>query len=54
MAGVLVRQGDRVVYVSVGQPDESQPPEMGLGENGVVTAPGLCAFAQEVASFLLR
>ena len=54
MAGVLVRQGDRVVYVSVGPPDENQPPEMGLGEGGVVTAPGLCAFAQEVARFMLR
>ena len=54
MAGVLVRQGDRVVYVSVGPPNENQPPEMGLGENGVVTAPGLCTFAQEVARFMLR
>lgn len=54
MAGVLVRHGDRVVYVSVGQADENQPPEMGLGENGVVTAPGLCTFAQEVARFMLR
>ena len=54
MAGVLVRQGDRVIYVSVGQPDENQPPEMGLSENGVVTAPGLCTFAQEVARFMLR
>jgi hypothetical protein len=54
MAGVLVRQGDRVVYVSVGPPDENQPPEMGLGENGVVTAPALCTFAQEVARSILR
>jgi hypothetical protein len=54
MAGVLARQGDRVVYVSVGQPDENQPPEMGLAENGVVTAPALCDFAQEVARFMLR
>jgi hypothetical protein len=54
MAGVLVRQGDKVVYVSVGQADENQPPQMGLTEGGVVTAPELCAFAQEVAQFLLR
>ena len=54
MAGVLVRQGDRLIYVSVGPPDENQPPEMGTGQNGVVVAPALCAFAQEVASFMLR
>ena len=54
MAGVLVRQGDRVVYVSVGQPNENEPPQMGLSEGGVVTAPALCEFAQEVARFMLR
>jgi hypothetical protein len=44
MAGVLVRQGDRVVYVSVGSANENQPAD----------APALCGFAQEVARFMLR
>jgi hypothetical protein len=54
MAGVLVRQGDRVVYASVGPANENEPPQMGLSDGGVVTAPELCTFAQEVASFILR
>jgi hypothetical protein len=53
MAGVLVRQGDRVVYASVGPANENEPPEMGLSGD-VVTAPKLCTFAQEVARFILR
>jgi hypothetical protein len=53
MAGVVVRQGDRVVYVSVGPPNENQPPQLGL-ESGVTTSPSLCTFAQEVARFMLR
>jgi hypothetical protein len=53
MAGVLVRQGDRVVYASVGPANENEPPEMGLSGD-VVTAPELCTFAQEVARFILR
>jgi hypothetical protein len=54
MAGVLVRQGDRVVYVSVGPADETKPPEMDVTGDGTVTAPALCTFAQEVARFMLR
>ncbi len=54
MAGVLVRQGDRLVYVSVGPADESQPPRMETTEDGTVTAPDLCKFSQEVATFMLR
>jgi hypothetical protein len=54
MAGVLVRQGDHVVYASVGPANENEPPQMGLSEDGVPTAPELCAFAQEVARFILR
>jgi hypothetical protein len=44
MAGVLVRQGDRVVYVSVGSANENQPAD----------ASALCSFALEVAEFMLR
>ena len=45
MAGVLVRQGDRVVYVSVGSASEDQP---------TLDPAELCSFAQEVARFMLR
>jgi len=45
MAGVLVRQGDRVVYVSVGSPSQADP---------TVDASQLCGVAQEVARFMLR
>jgi hypothetical protein len=45
MAGVLVRQGDRLVYVSVGPASESDPS---------VSAPDLCTVAQEAARFILR
>jgi hypothetical protein len=54
MAGVLVRQGDRVVYASVGPANENEPPQMGVSDSGVPTAPELCTFAQEVARFILR
>lgn len=47
MGGVLVRQGDRVIYVSVGPADENAGPEAVLGT-------GLCDFAQEVARFMVR
>ncbi len=52
MAGVLVRAGDRVVYVSVGPP-ENETPELGTTDDGVVTAPGLCSIAQELARAVL-
>jgi hypothetical protein len=45
MAGVLVRQGDRLVYVSVGPASEDDPS---------VSAPDLCTVAQEAARFILR
>jgi hypothetical protein len=54
MAGVLVRQGDRVVYASVGPANAEEPPQMGISDSGVPTAPELCTFAQEVARFILR
>jgi hypothetical protein len=54
MAGVLARQGNRVVYVSVGPPTADTVPQFGVGEGGVVTAPSLCTFAQGVAAALLR
>jgi hypothetical protein len=54
MAGVLVLQGDRVVYVSVGPPSEGeQVPDMDLTPDGVVTSPGLCALAQDLARAIL-
>ena len=54
MAGVLVRQGDRVVYVSVGSAAEGQNvPDMNTTPDGVVTSPGLCALAQELARAVL-
>ena len=45
MAGVLVREGDRVLYVSVGSANEDQP---------TLDPAELCTFAQEVARFMLR
>jgi hypothetical protein len=54
MAGVVVRQGDRVVYVSVGSAAEGQTvPDMNTTPDGVVTSPGLCALAQELARAVL-
>ena len=52
MAGVLVRKGDRVVYATVGG-REGETAEMGSTDDGVVTAPGLCATAQELARAVL-
>jgi hypothetical protein len=53
MAGVVVRQGDSVVYASVGPPEEGQlVPNMG-SEGDVVTAPDLCLLAQELAREVL-
>jgi hypothetical protein len=49
MAGVIVRQGDTVVYASVGPPGEGESvPNMGTFGD-VVTAPDLCTLAQELA-----
>lgn len=50
MAGVVVRQGDRVVYVSVGSAGEGQAaPDMNTTPDGVITSPSLCGLAQELA-----
>lgn len=54
MAGVLVRQGDRLLYVSLGPPDETKVPDLESTAAGVITAPTICATAQEVARQLLR
>jgi hypothetical protein len=54
MAGVLVRQGDKVVYVSVGPANENEPPAMVPNEDGVIAAPELCDFAQVVAREILN
>ena len=55
MAGVLVRQGDTVVYVSVGPPNEGDTsvPDMQPLDDGTVAAPGLCSLAQELARSVL-
>jgi hypothetical protein len=56
MAGVVVRQGDTVVYASVGPPSEDDVivPDMGSTPDGVITAPGLCQLALELARQVLR
>jgi hypothetical protein len=55
MGGVLVRQGDRVVYVSVGGAAEgAQAPDMETTTDGVVASPGFCTLAQELARAVLN
>ncbi len=54
MAGVLVHQGDRVIYVSVGPANADGAPELDTTADGTITAPALCTFSQEVARFMLR
>jgi hypothetical protein len=51
-AGVLVRQGDRVVYVSLSGPAD-QAPQFETTDDGVIWAPAICATAQEVAREIL-
>lgn len=54
MAGVLVRQGDTVVYASVGPASEGDTSVPNMGSFGdVVTAPDMCALAQELARKVL-
>lgn len=55
MAGVLVRQGNSLVYVSVGPEGEGSQsvPDMQAMPNGVIGSPGLCALAQELAREVL-
>jgi hypothetical protein len=54
MAGVLVRQADTVVYVSVGPAGEGDTSVPDMGTFGdVVTSPGLCALSQELARKVL-
>jgi hypothetical protein len=52
-AGVLVRQGDTLVYVSLSGPADG-PPALGTTTNGVVIAPSICATAQDVARAILK
>jgi len=47
-AGVLVRQGDRVVYVSLSGPAD-EAPVFETTDDGVIAAPEICAAAQAVA-----
>jgi len=52
-AGVLVRQGDTLVYVSLGGPADGSTPAFGVTPDGVVTAPEICDSAQQVARRVL-
>jgi len=52
-AGVLVRKGDTLVYVSLSGPADGSTPDFGLTDTGVVTAPSICARAQDLARRLL-
>jgi hypothetical protein len=51
-AGVVVRRGDRVVYVSLSGPAD-EVPEFETTEDGVIWAPAICAAAQAVAREIL-
>jgi hypothetical protein len=57
MGGVLVRQGDRVVYVSVGAQTEGASPidlVPAPGEDSGLLSPTLCTIAQDVAREILH
>ncbi len=53
-AGVLVRKGDTLVYVSLGGAGNGSPPAFDTTADGVVTAPSICATAQAVARAILH
>lgn len=53
-AGVLVRQGSTLVYVSLSGPSDGSVPDMGTTADGVITAPSICATAQDVARKILH
>jgi len=52
-AGVLVRKGDTLVYVSLSGPSDESTPDFGVTDDGVVTAPQICASAQGLAARIL-
>ena len=52
-AGVLVRKGDTLVYVSLSGPSDGSTPDFGITDDGVVTAPSICASAQGLAARIL-
>ncbi len=52
-AGVLVRKGDTLVYVSLSGPSDGSTPDFGITDDGVVTAPSICATAQGLAARIL-
>jgi ribonuclease PH len=52
-SGVLVRQGDTLVYVSLSGPSDGSIPDMGSTDSGVITAPSICQQAQAVARAVL-
>jgi hypothetical protein len=53
-AGVLVRKGDTLVYVSMSSPADDTTPNFDSTDQGVVTAPTICDQAQEVARAILK
>ncbi len=53
-AGVLVRKGDTLVYVSLSGPSDGSVPDLGATDSGVITAPSICATAQKVAQKILH
>jgi len=52
-AGVLVRKGNTLVYVSLSGPSDGTQPAFETTPDGVVTAPSICARAQAVARRML-
>lgn len=52
-AGVLARRGDTLVYVSLSGPADDTTPAFDTTADGVITAPSICAQAQEVARRIL-
>lgn len=53
-AGVLVRKGDTLLYVSLSGPGDGTVPSMEPTDSGVIAAPGICAEAQAVARAILH
>ena len=53
-AGVLVRKGDRLLYVSILPGPDFDPSQLGINsDNGVITNDTLCQAAQKAASSIL-
>lgn len=53
-AGVLVRRGDTLAYVSLTGPTNQAVTDMQAAENGVIYSPTICQEAQQVAAKILK